>query len=141
MDPFKRVAQNAERASPVVYQSSGDDNQQQPSDSNDIGGVLEPTSSGHSSEDDFQSADEAESSRQPETRTHDEQAADFTLDQVKDSINAGAPGQINRGLSPSQESGSGNVPPEGRPAVTKKRKDWGPAIRQSNRTNPRLNYS
>ena len=33
------------------------------------------------------------------------------------------------------------MPPEGRPAVIKKRKDWGPAIRQSNRINPRLDYS
>ena len=141
VDPSERVAQNSEGASPVVDQSSGDDNQQQPPNINDIGGVPELTSSRHSSEDDFQSADEAESFRQPETGSHDEQAADFILDQVEDSTNSGAPDQINKGLSLNQESGPGNMPSEGRPAVTKKRKDWGPAIRQSNRTNPRLDYS
>ena len=53
VDLSEGVAQNSEGACPVVDQSSGDDNQQRPSSSNDVGGVPELTSSGHSSEDDF----------------------------------------------------------------------------------------
>ena len=144
VDRSEGADQASEEASPSVDLTlghDGDDAQQQEANASDVGGVRTPTSPGQASEEEFHSADEPESSGQSDIQRRDDQIGDLVIGQVERSMSNDAPVQITKGPSSEQESGPGKELPEGQPKVTRKKKDWGPATRQSTRTNPRLNYS